>query len=306
MNNHYDRNTNTQQDAFKNIQANSVSIGSINQNVQHLLKLQTQQESDINSRSQLIKYLRGEIERWKDDYLYNNEWLKPPLQERSELVAPSHSRETGIPGKSHSQQVLEISIKEFCKKEKVNGRLLILGNPGAGKTAAKMQLAEELIICAENNYSEPIPFWFDLSSWNEQPLEKWLIAELQNEYGIKPGFGHKLFKNRQILPMLDNLDQLKLPRQLKCVTAINNFLKNDKLIPLIVCCRFEGYNRFYQLALNGAVCLQPLSEEQVQDYCVRVNLELSKLANKDPNFLDFAKTPFFLYLINFTYNLINT
>jgi hypothetical protein len=307
MNNHYDRNTNTQQDAFKNIQANSVSIGSINQNVQHLLKVQPQPESEINSRSQLIKYLKGEVERWKDDYLYNNEWLEPPLQERNELVAPSYSKEKGIPGKSHSQQLLKINIKDFFKKEKINGRLLILGNPGAGKTAAKMQLAEELIICAENNYTEPLPFWFDLSSWNEQPLEKWLIAELKNEYGIKPSFGRKLLKNHQILPMLDNLDQLALRIQLKCVTAINNFLKHDKLTPLVVFCRFEGYNRFYQLALNGAVCLQNLSEEQVQDYCVRVkNSELSKLVNHDPIFLDFAKTPFFLYLINFTYDLIST
>ncbi|MBE9215047.1 hypothetical protein IQ247_20665 [Plectonema cf. radiosum LEGE 06105] len=307
MDNHYNRNTKTQQDAFKNIQANSVSIGSINQNVQHLFRLQSQQESEINSRSQLIKYLKGEVERWKDDYLYNNEWLEPPLQELNELVAPSYSKERGIPGKSHSQELLEISIKDFFKKEKINGRLLILGNPGAGKTAAKMQLAEELIICAENNYSEPLPFWFDLSSWNEQPLEKWLIVELKNGYGIKPGFGRKLFVNRQILPILDNLDQLKLPRQLKCLTAINNFLKHDRLIPLVVCCRLEGYNRFNQLALNAAVCLQPLSGEQVQDYCVRVkNLELSKLVNHDPIFFDFAKTPFFLYLINFTYDLINT
>ena len=294
MSNNYERNNNTQQDALKNIQANSVSVDSINQNVQHIYKLQSQ-ESDINLRNKLLQYLKGEVERWKDDYLYNNEWLKTPLQERNEFIAPYHSREKGIPGKSHSQQLLQISIKEFFKKEKINRRLLILGNPGAGKTAAKMQLAEEQIICAEHNYSEPIPFWFDLSSWNEQPLEKWLIAELEKGYGIKPGFSRKLFKNSQILPMLDNLDQLKLPRYVKCIAAINNFLKHDKLIPLIVCCRFEGYNRFNQLALNGAVCLQNLSEQQVQDYCVRVrNLELSELVNHDANLLVFCQDTIFL------------
>jgi Holliday junction resolvasome RuvABC ATP-dependent DNA helicase subunit len=116
--------------------------------------------------------LKGQVECWKEDYLYNNEWLQPLLQQRNELVTPSNSKEKGIPGKSHSQEFLQISIKDFFKKEKITGRLLILGNPGAGKTAAKMQIAEELIICAENNYSEPIPFWFDLSSWNEQSLEK--------------------------------------------------------------------------------------------------------------------------------------
>ncbi|MHC5862529.1 NACHT domain-containing protein [Nostoc sp.] len=305
MDNNDDYKNNIQQDAFKNVQATSVSIGSINQSAQSFFKIQPH-ESNITPRRELLKHLKGKVEGWKEDYLYNNEWLQPLLQDMDELVASSNTREKGIPGKSHSQQFLQISIKDFFKKERITGRLLILGNPGAGKTAAKMQIAEELIICAENNYSEPIPFWFDLSSWNEQSLEKWLIVELIKEYGYYQKFWKKLLRNHQILPMLDNLDQLKLPRQVKCITAINDFLKKDKLIPLIVCCRLEGYNQFYQLALNGAVCLQPLSEQQVQDYCVKVkNIDLLETISKDSNLLNFAKTPFFLYLINFAYQSIN-
>lgn len=305
MNNNYDRHTNTQMEALKDIQANSVSVNSINQSIQNLFNIQFQ-KYDINSRRKLLKLLRGKVEHWKHTRLYDNEWLQPLLQERNELVSPFNTREQGILAKSNSQQFLEIGIKEFFKKERIQGRLLILGNPGSGKKAATMQIVEEMIISAENNHSEPIPFWFDLSSWNEQSLEKWLIIELNKVYGVSPRFGRKLLRDQLILPILDDLDRLKLRRQLKCITAINNFLKKDKFVPLIVCCRLEGYNTFYQLSLNGAVCLQPLSEEQVQDYCKSVkNFELSELFKHDSNLFSFAKTPLFLFLINDIYKSIN-
>src|SRR4029453_6551417 len=64
------------------------------------------------------------------------------------------------------------------------GNLLILGEPGAGKTITMLQLANELVRLAESNPLVPIPVVLNLSSWDEKyaSLEKWLIEELRGKY----------------------------------------------------------------------------------------------------------------------------
>ena len=46
--------------------------------------------------------------------------------------------------------------------------LLILGNPGSGKTIALLQLAERLIKQTQQDMTKPIPVVFNLSSWREK------------------------------------------------------------------------------------------------------------------------------------------
>ena len=58
--------------------------------------------------------------------------------------------------------------------------LLILGDPGSGKTITLLQLAQKLVNQTEGDLTLPIPVVFNLSSWGQkqQPIEKWLIEEL--------------------------------------------------------------------------------------------------------------------------------
>ena len=50
--------------------------------------------------------------------------------------------------------------------DSANGTLLILGEPGAGKTITLLQLASELLARAETMPGGPIPVVLNLSSWN--------------------------------------------------------------------------------------------------------------------------------------------
>jgi DNA polymerase III delta prime subunit len=47
------------------------------------------------------------------------------------------------------------------------GLLVILGEPGCGKTTTLLELAEEQAEWAANNPSEQIPVIFNLSTWNK-------------------------------------------------------------------------------------------------------------------------------------------
>jgi eukaryotic-like serine/threonine-protein kinase len=61
--------------------------------------------------------------------------------------------------------------------------LLILGEPGSGKTVSLLELARETILLAEKDPNYPIPVIFNLSSWAErrQPLQDWLVEELSTK-----------------------------------------------------------------------------------------------------------------------------
>ena len=73
---------------------------------------------------------------------------------------------------------------------------------------------------------------------------------------------------QKILPMLDGLDELKEDLQEPCVKKINKWLKSkDCPSGLVVCSRIENYKKYEsKLELNGAISLQPLSDQQIQNY----------------------------------------
>jgi len=55
-------------------------------------------------------------------------------------------------------------------------RLLILGDPGAGKTVLLLQLAEALLAQAERTPSARVPIVFNLASWAQarKPIIEWM------------------------------------------------------------------------------------------------------------------------------------
>ncbi len=60
------------------------------------------------------------------------------------------------------------SILEVFDQEEIAGKLLILGNPGAGKTTTMLDLAKALIARAEQEANYPVPLLFNLSNWKEE------------------------------------------------------------------------------------------------------------------------------------------
>ncbi len=64
--------------------------------------------------------------------------------------------------------------------------LLILGEPGSGKTTTLLELARDLIARAEQDIDQLMPVVFNLSSWNggKQAIAQWLIEELTTKYQV--------------------------------------------------------------------------------------------------------------------------
>src|SRR5215469_6142860 len=189
----------------------------------------------------------------------------------------------------------------------VGRSLLILGTPGSGKTITLLVLARELMGRAEDDPAQSIPVVFNLSSWTDprRDLLDWLIDELLAKYQIPKKIGSRWLEANWIVPLLDGLDEVMTANQSACVKAINAYVQNHGAPGLVVCSRLKEYTDLpVRLNVTGAICLQPLTPEQVKNYVARSGDALAGLStalDKDPVLQTLAETSLMLDVMSMAY-----
>lgn len=152
--------------------------------------------------------------------------------------------------------------------DEFGGELLILGSPGSGKTTMLLELTRTLIERAQQDETLAIPVVFNLSSWalKRPPLADWLIDELNLRYDVPRKLAKAWIEKDQILPLLDGLDEVRQTDRDACIAAINHFRANHGMDGLVVCSRIADYETLTgKLRLKGAILLQALTEQQIED-----------------------------------------
>jgi hypothetical protein len=185
--------------------------------------------------------------------------------------------------------------------------LLILGEPGAGKTTMLLDLTRRLLERAERSPDEPIPVDFNLSTWwrDRLPLRDWLVQELAKRYYVPRRQGAAWVDHDQILPLLDGLDEVPASARVACVAAINRFREDHGMSPLFVCCRTAEYEALIaqhaaRLHFNGALLVRPLDAGQIDAYLASGGPALAALRDdlgEDAELRRLAETPLMLSLI---------
>ncbi|MFO7144183.1 signal transduction protein [Arthrospira sp. PCC 8006] len=199
------------------------------------------------------------------------------------------------------------AINQFDKMGK-GCTMLILGDPGSGKTTTLLQIAEELIQRAEQNTELPIPVVFNLSSWaaaKKQSLAEWLLEELETRYQIPQKIGKNWLGNQDFLLLLDGLDEVAEERRNDCVIAINDFKNSYGTTEMIVCSRIKDYESLSsRLEFQGAIFIEDLTLEQIKDYFDQVGEPLQGVKEvwvNDTVLQDLTKTPLILSIVAITY-----
>lgn len=185
--------------------------------------------------------------------------------------------------------------------------LLILGEPGTGKTISLLRLAERLIKRTEQDLSLPIPVVFNLSSWGikRQPIADWLISELNSNYSVSSALGKQWVDQEDLILLLDGLDEVKSDFRNDCVKYLNEFIATYFVTEIVVCSRIRDYEALSKrLKLRSAICIQPLSSEYIDWYLEDVGKPLSglrKLLHNDKELEKFARTPLIFSVMTITY-----
>ncbi|NEO65409.1 MAG: NACHT domain-containing protein, partial [Moorea sp. SIO4G2] len=184
--------------------------------------------------------------------------------------------------------------------------LLILGEPGSGKTTTLLELARNLIDRGEQDTNQLIPVVFNLCSWakKRQRISDWLVDELNSNYDVPKKIGLALVSQQQLLPLLDGLDEVMADYRDECILGLNQF-KKDYGAELVVCSRIKDYEALSnRLNFQSAVYIRVLSLAQIYDYLDSVGTDLTGLRTlmaEDTVLQELAQSPLMLNIMTLAY-----
>jgi NACHT domain len=162
------------------------------------------------------------------------------------------------------------------------GRLVVLGEPGAGKTMLMVRLVLDLL--ARRAAGDRVPILASLASWNpaDQDLREWMCAQLMVDYPAlatrSPSGGQGstqaavLLASGLVIPILDGLDELAPSLRSTAIARINESLRPGE--PIVVASRTEEFVKAIrppsgkEATLRGAAAVQlrPLDVDAVRGY----------------------------------------
>ncbi len=184
-------------------------------------------------------------------------------------------------------------------------RLLLLGNPGAGKTRSLTAFARDAVVARLEEESSPLPIFCSLVSWqiDYSSLADLLMKEAELFKNIRIS---QIIDSGNALLMLDGLDELRanvdeddfVEQTFKLRKSFIDIIPKDT--PIIITCRIRDYEELGEmLPLEGAVTLQPLKPTQIKAYLSDIKLDdLWSILEQDKEFLKALETPLMLNLIS--------
>jgi GTPase SAR1 family protein len=212
-------------------------------------------------------------------------------------------------------EAIEIIQKAFEK----NGRLLIAGNPGVGKTVLLLKFAINSLDNIKDIEKEPFPVIFNLASWSEEykNFGDWLSAMLVSGYGFSKAFAETILQQERIIFLLDGLDELArneteeiaAEKRAKCLAALDDYLKGER--KAVICSRIEEFlsmkkQQRQDAPVSAKVRVLNLTKEQVLKALRQAGDDsefkhhkaannLLKIIEKEENdnFLEVLGTPFY-------------
>jgi DNA polymerase III delta prime subunit len=270
-----------------------------------MLPTLTQQE--YRQRQVLLnKVQKFWVEGVLENSLQTRALIELGLQERPDLVKRPFSGVDEFPETAKLLQA-EINTTKFFDQIGKGRTLLILGEPGSGKTIALLKLAEDLINRTEPDLKQPIPVVFNLSSWTGkiQSLENWLVQELHEKYQVSKALGKSWVKSEALILLLDGLDEVQAGQRNACVQALNLFMQNHGTTEIITCCRIQDYQLLAdRLTLRSAICIQALTPGQINSYFELAGEHLSALKNvlhHDKMLQELTTSPLMLSIMSLAY-----
>ncbi|MBC6460664.1 NACHT domain-containing protein [Actinomadura sp. HBU206391] len=165
------------------------------------------------------------------------------------------------------------------------GRLLVVGESGAGKTMLAielvLQLVESFLAADGRPDGRPmVPVRLNAARWTlGRPFEPWLAEQLVQDFGLSTKDAVWLVRDRRVLPVVDGLDELDPEpstgpprRAIGLLTELNRYsdLSGRRPGAVVVTCRADRHAELseVQVGLDNAarIHLHGLTIEQISTY----------------------------------------
>ncbi|MFI7081694.1 NACHT domain-containing protein [Micromonospora sp. NPDC049903] len=158
-------------------------------------------------------------------------------------------------------------------------RLVILGEPGAGKTVLATELIIQILEAGLAHQDWPagpnaVPIRFNLANWTGGDLSGFLAEQLHLQYQLPRDDAECLAISGMILPVLDGLDEMEsepgdpLNRAQWAVDRINDYHRaHPDTAGLVLTCRDTAYGDLDRPILDAAVVrMHALTVDQITEF----------------------------------------
>jgi hypothetical protein len=152
------------------------------------------------------------------------------------------------------------------------GRLVVLGEPGAGKTVLALELLTQLLERRQLNGDIPVPVLISAAAYDTSvPWEKWLVGHLAQRFSMTAHPVARLVRVGRVLPMIDGLDEMDPPgdtqRAHALVMALNSFMRGRQRAALVVTCRRAEYQTLVRNVDRAThIEMAPLTADEAASY----------------------------------------
>jgi len=149
-------------------------------------------------------------------------------------------------------------------------QLVVLGEPGAGKTVLAMLLTLGLLDTPRQH--EPVPVLLAVSSWDPhaEHLHSWLARRLAEDYPVLASWGisgpeaaAQLIRAGRVMPVLDGLDEMPPALQHSAVDVLDDAVAAGG--PLVVTCRGTEYQ---SAVVSSGRCLSRAAVVEIEPVAV--------------------------------------
>ncbi|GGY25102.1 NACHT and WD40 repeat domain-containing protein [Streptomyces djakartensis] len=128
-----------------------------------------------------------------------------------------------------------------------SGRLVVIGEPGAGKSVVALTLALGLLGTESDRAPEALPVLLPVSSWDpvRDSLDDWIAHRLaETHLPGRPDVARRLLHANLLIPILDGLDEIPESSRRSAVDKINETCAGSRRV--VVTCRAAEYEDVIQ------------------------------------------------------------
>jgi hypothetical protein len=185
----------------------------------------------------------------------------------------------------------------------LHGRMVILGEPGSGKSMIAQWLTVQLL--ESHHATKLVPVLLSLATWDpEIPLEEWAAAEMAQTYqslgegaeaagNMEGTLAYQLIDKKYVRLVLDGLDEMAIGNQCDALQRLSEFAKSGQ--QFVVTCRTKDYARIVAqagapLAKTPVIALGPLAVGDVIEYLRSTSLLQDPSAHRWDRLIQYLMT----------------